>query len=366
MGFTSVQLYNFRNLVNGEIDTNGPEVFLVGENGQGKSNFLEAVYLLCFGSSFRTRNNRLLVRKEEKEMSLRGRFSLPPEEDLMTELKMREGQKEIFLNGKKIGDRKELITTIPCIIFSHEDISYINGPPDTRRRFINQTMTLFNPLFIDTLRSYTKVLKMRNSELKNPRGTPLEIYDHQLADLGIDLQQARSRAIDEFNETFQEIHRRVEGEAGRNGSPEPVRMTYRPSWKKIGKTGDVTAVLEAAREQDRELGFTRYGPHRDRIVFTRSGRDYSQTASTGQLRLLSLALKAAQAAFFHAKTGRDPVLLLDDVLLELDGERKKAFVQVLPRYEQAFFTFLPDEHYHRFYQREGTLVYTVKEGRISG
>ena len=369
MGFTSVRLCNFRNLTTGEIDTSYKTVYLVGENGQGKTNFLEAVYLLCFGSSFRTKNQRLFIRYGEKEMSLRGKFCPAEEaeqvpEGLTVELRLSKAAgtgrtKEIYVDGKRVQDRKELIRNVPCIVFSHEDIEFINGPPERKRWFLNQTMSMFNPLFIDTLRKYNRLIKMRNMELKEQAGAGLDVYDQKLAELGLEMCGLRKKTVLEFNETFTAMYRYMQG-----GDGDPVEIVYVPSWKGAERTEEVLRILAERREMDREAGFTTSGPHRDRLVFTYQGRDFAQTASTGQLRLMSLVLRSAQTRFFHEKTGKEPVLLLDDVLLELDTERKRAFMEAMPAYEQAFFTFLPDEQFRKMYEREETKVYTVQDGKI--
>ena len=160
MGFRSVQLFNYRNLVDRRIEVNGREIFLVGENGQGKTNFLESVYLLCYGSSFRTRKDKELIEIGEKSMSVRGTSVTDIENDV--QLKVEGGQKQIIFNGKKITDRKQLIQHLPCIIFSHDDIEFVSGPPERRRWFFNQTMSLYNPLFIDILRRYGKIIDRKS------------------------------------------------------------------------------------------------------------------------------------------------------------------------------------------------------------
>jgi DNA replication and repair protein RecF len=106
------------------------------------------------------------------------------------------------------------------------------------------------------------------------------------------------------------------------------------------------------------------GPHRDRYIFIRKHAEFAGNASTGQRRLLALLLRAAQAQLYTRITGRKPLLLLDDVLLELDGEKRRRFLSVMPAYDQAFYTFLPEEPYER-YRKDDTLVYYVKEGKAS-
>ena len=128
---------------------------------------------------------------------------------------------------------------------------------------------------------------------------------------------------------------------------------------------DCLALLQSKRQLDKERELTTQGPHRDAIVYLSKGKDFSLTASTGQIRLLSLALKAAQAGYFQKKTDCSPLLLLDDVLLEVDEQKRTAFLRNLPDYEQAFFAFLPDEKFLH-YSKKDTRFYSVRDGKITG
>ncbi len=483
MGFTSISTYSYRNLHDQRVSLNARRIFLVGENGQGKSNFLEAVYLLSYGSSFRTKRENELITHGSREMALHGRYIRPEEDDIEGSIALKLGsaasaslaspgpssppnvsseyhsaydsaspsqetnssssssfrstsassssgsntekgadeapaknsikgsrEKIIELDGKRVQDRKQLISHIPAIVFSHDDIYFVNGPPERRRWFFNQTMSLFDPMFIDTLRDYRKILKMRNLALKDQRGDLIPIYDQQLAVAGLEIQRRRAAVIEEFNQVVAPIFEEV------STISEPLSIEYRPSWPKAASTtaattgakeseenktnennedssdagGKITAknktsnsdksnyqsnsgqsqysadknpagqnatasppahydqvldYLAHKREQDLLYGTTSSGPHRDRFVFRLAGTDFARIASTGQLRLMSLILRIGQCRYFSQKTGRRPILLLDDVLLELDSERRTRFLTQLPDYEQAFFTFLPDEKY---------------------
>lgn len=374
MGFTSITTYSYRNLQNQRVPLKARRIFLVGENGQGKSNFLEAVYLLSYGSSFRTNRENELISHGRREMALNGRYARPEEDYIEGTVAFKLGragqaasvagittssagetpsiagsslaagatvntakEKIIELDGTRIHDRKQLISHLPAIVFSHDDIYFVNGPPERRRWFFNQTLSLFDPLFIDTLRDYRKILKMRNLALKDQRRDLIPIYDQQLAAAGLEIQRRRAELINDFNRVVAPIFEKV------STISEPLSIEYRPSWP----TGidQVCRLLEEKREQDLLYGTTSSGPHRDRFVFRLAGTDFARIASTGQLRLMSLILRIGQSRYFSEKTGRRPILLLDDVLLELDGERRKRFLAQLPEYEQAFFTFLPDEKY---------------------
>jgi DNA replication and repair protein RecF len=359
MGFLSIYPYQFRNLFSDKISTQAEVVFLVGENGQGKTNFLETIYLLCFGSSFRTNNNAVLVAQGKEEMSVYGEFENTTEADRLTiAVSMKEKKKEITVSGKKIKDRKELVRNVPCIVFSHDDIEFVKGAPERKRFFFNQVMSLYKPAFIDSLRHYNKIVKMRNAELKEGNIGNLDIYDVQLAEYGRIIQEERKVTIGEFNSTFHDVYKQIHNDSS-------IQIGYSPSWKGCEDTGAVLEILEKKRCSDRECQFTTSGPHRDRFLFRKNGKNFAATASTGQFRLAALTLRAAQAVFFSEKTGRKPILLLDDVLLELDGRKKETFLEALPDFDQAFFTFLPEENYRRFYPEKKTLIYKVQDGKMN-
>ena len=145
--------------------------------------------------------------------------------------------------------------------------------------------------------------------------------------------------------------------------PEEAGLGYAPSWKEEEESG-VFALLEKKRETDEFFATTTSGPHRDRFRFSFGEKEFSTAASTGQIRLASLILKMAQAEFFFSRCGRRPILLLDDVLLEIDPVKRKRVISRLPLYEQAFFTFLPDEPFPA-YKKSDTLVYQLLNGKVS-
>ena len=361
MAFKRIRLYHYRNLIDSEVEISSKQVFLVGENGQGKTNFLESIYLLCFGSSFRTRSDIDLIKHGENDMSVAGAV-IPatggagsPEVSVHVQIKNR--KKTITVDEKRIRDRKELIERLPGIVFCHEDIEFVAGPPDRRRWFFNQTMSLNLPVFVDLLRRYSRVISMRNAAIKSGDFGVLPLFDEQAAVAGLEIQEKRNATVEEFNRSFSDIFRFVSGLSA------PVTIGYSPSWKNCSNLDDALERMRDARSTDATMMTSTTGPHRDRFVFIAEGKNFARTASTGQLRLLSLVLRVAQAVHFYEITRALPILLLDDVLLELDGEKRKRFIETLPEYDQAFFTFLPDERYDR-YRRDDTMVYAVTDGSI--
>ena len=358
MGFTSLKTFDFRNLKNQRIDLNSKEIFLTGENGQGKSNFLEAVYILSYGSSFRTHQDSLLIKHNCKEMTIYGEYTRNNELSNTVSVNLSGKVKKITYNGKAVKDRKDLIHNIPCIIFSHEDLSFVNGSPERKRWFLNQTISLYNSEYIDNLRNYRKILKLRNIEIKKGKKELLDVYNYQLAAAGLKLQLSRNITVSEFNKTFSPLFRDI------SGLEEELYIEYLPSWKNCTNEDEVIEKLESKLSTDFILGTTSSGPHRDGIKYNMQSRDFAKIASTGQLRLISLVLRVAQAIFFLDKTKQKPLLLLDDVLLELDNKRRMKFLKYLPEYEQIFFTFLPGEHYNE-YKMADTAILNVENGVIS-
>ena len=357
MGFQSIGSHCFRNLRGGEVPLEAPEVFLIGENGQGKTNFLEAVYLLAYGASFRTATDQRLIRHQEEEAVVRGRFTAEGGVGRDVALRIeRGGVKEIRVDGKSIRDRLQLLENIPCILFSHQDLETVTGSHEMRRRFFNQVLGLFDPLFVSLLRSYRRALKSRNLLLREAGRELLAAAGRGLAELGLRIRERRAQVVEEFNRTLTPLFARV------SGLQEEVRIQYRPCW--AGSTvAEVERELERSLAADLRFAATTTGPHRDRFLLLQGSREFAHQASTGQVRLGSLLLRVAQTRFYQAKTGRRPVLLLDDVLLELDSTRRERFLEEIPEYDQAFFTFLPDEQFLEL-RRPHTLVYRVEAGDL--
>ena len=356
MPFLYQKFYNFRNIKNDTIDLSPKEIFFVGENGQGKSNILESLYYSAYGISFRTHVDSQIVKKGEKDFSINSVYN---DESNIQKISIiyENNKKRIEKNNKKITDRKELINTIPCILFSHDDMRFATGEPECRRFFIDQSLTLYDSTYIDDLRNYKKILKSRNLVLKNHEYDMLDIYDSQLAKFGLTIQLKRKKTIFEFNEIFGRIFEEISGIGG-------VSICYHPSWKAENVNPDFDYILNHLhqnREKDKTFETTLSGPHRDRIDFVLNHHLFIHTASTGQCRLISLILRVAQAIYYSRSVGKDPVLLMDDVLLELDPNKRAKITALLPEYDQLFCTFLPGEPYER-YKKEETKIYKINQG----
>lgn len=353
MPFLSVSFVNFRNIQNSTIDLLSREVYFVGENGQGKSNLLESLYMASYGSSFRTKNDAEIIMNGCSDYSIRAIFKDQSGRTNTLSIVNRDGKKRIEKNAKLVLDRKELVNTIPCVLFSHDDLDFASGSPERKRFFIDQSLSMYDSSYIDVMRNYKKILKVRNTLIREKNTRLLDVVDAQLAESGVEVVRRREKTIRDFNRVFARLYQEVTG-------IEDVHIDYSPSWKKDMPEG-IQAFLAERRTSDLEMGTTLTGPHRDRIRFCRKTYTFVPTASTGQRRLLSLLLRTAQARFFTELTGKLPIILMDDVLLELDPDKRQRFLSLLPEYDQLFCTFLPGEPYER-YVKSGTKVYQIEGG----
>lgn len=365
MGLESLRVESFRNLRPLRIDSLQKQscVFLIGENGQGKTNFLEAIYLLCFGGSFRSRQDTDLIRSGEDESVVSGCFHLRDDSSetvLEREVTLRlrtDRPKEIRVDGSRVTDRGKIVGTVPCILFSHDDLRAVDGPPNELRRFFDQTAALSDPTALAVLRRYRRVLQERNALLRSTTGDDLlDVYDRQLIETGLLIQRQRTELIADYEDRFTALFSSVAG------TDEEVSIGYRPSWSS-DSVPEVTRQMLVARQRDRAFTTTTTGPHRDRFPLRLDGVSFRRHASTGQKRLASLVLRAAQAARVAERSRVAPLLLLDDVLLEIDARRRERFLASLPRSDQRFFTFLPDERFDR-YELGPTLRLTVRDGAL--
>ncbi|UTC76729.1 DNA replication/repair protein RecF [Treponema sp. OMZ 799] len=356
MPFLSASFYNFRNLENATVDISSPEVFLVGKNGQGKTNFLEALYVSSYGTSFRTRSLAQICTRDEKEFSVRALYKETDQISHTISIIIQDKKKDIQKNFKKIKNSKELISTIPCILFHGDDIEFAVGTPSRKRFFIDQSVSLCNSDFIETLVRYSKALKSRNVILEQKKASLLDSIDEIFASLALLITNERKNIVDEYSKHFSSIYEDISGVSG-------VEMVYRPSVK-VETEEDLLILLAEKRQNDLIDRTSSAGPHRDRIHFIKDKKPFTERASNGQRRLISLVLRMIQAKIYSEKTGRKPIFLMDDILLELDPEKRQKFMELLPPYEQLFCTFLPGEPYKN-YQKEKTKIFFVEDGKFS-
>ncbi len=357
MRFLSVSINDFRNISSVNIDINAEDIVLTGINGQGKTNFLESIYTICYGSSFRTSHLKESVRHGCDGFMLSAIAENDNEIKENIRISFIDGKRRIMIDGKEINDRRNLIYSFPCIVFSHDDILFVKGEPENRRKFFDQMMSLYSPFFFDSLRSYRNILMQRNAAVKQKNKEIISLYNTRLASFGLEMMKERAEAVYGFNTIFPDLFRKI------SGTDMNVSVKYQPSWGAMEDIEEISSYLEENTDRDIILSTTTSGPHRDRFTVMCDNTPFSSIGSTGQIRLASILFRIAEAEYFLMKTGKKPVLLIDDVLLELDVNKRGMILESLPSYSQAFYTFLPDERYF-LAKRKNALSYKVNEGEF--
>ena len=226
-----------------------------------------------------------------------------------------------------------------------------------RRKFFDQTLSMYDPIYLNYIRSYRNVLAQRNAAIKNNQIELLDIYDKKLAIYGLEIMNSRRNMVLEFNEIFPSLYKKI------SGTNKNITVSYKSSWDDLNDVSMIVEHLKDIHERDLKLLTTTSGIHRDRFNVNDENGPLVITGSTGQIRLASLLFRIAEARIFKAKTGKNPILLIDDVLLELDDKKRARFLEELNSYSQAFYTFLPRESY--FNEKKDNLIeYNVVEGKL--
>lgn len=318
MFIESIELLNYRNYSQLHMEFHEGTNVLYGDNAQGKTNILEAVYVCCTTKSHRSSKDKEIIQFGEDESHIKlqvRRDGVPYRIDMHLKKNKAKG---VAVNGVPIKKASELFGIVNVIFFSPEDLNIIKNGPSERRRFIDLELCQLNKLYVYNLVQYNKVVLQRNKLLKevdfNPslKGT-LDIWDIQLVKFGKELIRFRSQFIEELNEIIHDIHFHLSGER------EELFIQYEPNVT----VDQFEESLEKNRFSEIRQKLTLTGPHRDDLNFLVNGTDIRKFGSQGQQRTAALALKLAEIELVK-KTVKDyPVLLLDDVLSELDSKRQE-------------------------------------------
>jgi len=320
MRFRSVTLQDFRNLPLVRTELAGRRTFLCGANGQGKTNFLEALGYVTALRSFRGAEPRALVALGRPQAGL----ALVIEHELFGESRVTvtlgaDGRVVEWERGR-VTRLADFIGKFPTVVFSSQDNQFLRGAPALRRRWLDLTLAAMDGEYLATLQGYTRAVAERNILLKHGGrdAASLAAFEHEAAVHAVPLVAKRAAGVALLSGLFRQAHARLVPEG------ETAGLVYAPDTPADDRTG-FAALLAQARPRDLLLKSTGRGPHRDDLELTLEGRPARLFASEGQQRCLVLALRLAQAAYFKARAGVEPVLLCDDVLGELDPGRRVRF-----------------------------------------
>lgn len=327
MHIESLHLKNFRNYDDESIIFKPGLNVIIGDNAQGKTNIVEAIYISCFGKSFRTSKDLELIGFDHVAMhstlqAVRGNRSL--------EVKVaynREKNKHVWINGVTQTKISELIGTFSIVLFSPEDMKLVKDSPSERRRFMDREISAISRKYCNSIVSYNKVLEQRNNLLKLIKNKQSEIdtisiWNEKLSELGIEIMKARLAFINDLEKYSTDIH------SDMTAGKEILKLTYQPSFSMKGIEDKeelkklMITHLEKNFRNDVFKGYTGTGPHKDELTFTINGMDLKSFGSQGQKRTVVLSVKLSEIKLLTEKFGEAPVLLLDDVLSELDAGRQ--------------------------------------------
>jgi len=330
-----LHLRNFRNYEKLDLEFSEHSNYFVGQNAQGKSNVLEAIYALALTRSFRSTSDKDLVRLGTEGYEIAGEF--------IDELGIRHQAVMVcdVREGKKISVDRKLVSSLrwvgkfPVVLFSPESHKITSGPPAERRRFVDTLLSQSSSAYLTDLVEYYRVLRQRNTLLATAatENSDFAAWSEALAQFGCRVVAARIQLIRDYTQTLHQAYTQIAG------SPSPFRILYRTRFELTQLTPDFfLQLLRQTRAQEERRKRTLIGPHLDDFEFSLEGRDLRLYGSRGEQKTALMALKWAEAEYLKNKTGRAPLILIDDLPSELDAGRVAHALACFAGSGQLFWT----------------------------
>ena len=340
MFLSQLEVTQFRNLAPLVLPFTARLTIFHGENAQGKTNLLEAIYLLTALRSFRAGKNRELIHHEAGEAVVRGRLQTGVGEREI-DVRLSEGSRRVRVDGKSLRSVADFSAEVKVILFSPEDPTLIRGAPSGRRAWLDRAIFHLYPRYQDITRDYAQVIAQKNRLLAQGNVTPalLAVWEERQAELGSKIIVTRARFISRVQEMFRKGFQEI------SGSGIDAGLRYRQAVPELaGIEGPelrrrFVEAIERNGEEERRRKITLVGPHRDDLEVTLEGRDASAFGSQGQARMLSICLKIVELQVLLEERGVVPMFLLDDVSSELDEHRNRFLMEYLAQVGcQVFLT----------------------------
>jgi DNA replication and repair protein RecF len=322
---------DFRNLGHVELAPPADGFVVIGENGQGKTNLLEAIYYLQILRSARGARDQDLVRFGAEGFHIGATVETNGRHEVGVGFERSGKRKRVRLDGAVPERMSQALGALPAVMFSPADVDLIIGPPNSRRRFLDIVLALTARGYLDALQRYRAALARRNAALREAARSgrqstsSVAVWEPALAEHGALLWRERRAWVENVSDDFERLCNDI-GEIGR------VRVSYASSLPLNDDPASALAsAMEAKRASDLARGLTHVGPHRDDLMITLDGRDLRVFGSAGQQRTAAIALRMLEAATFRERLGRAPLFLLDDPFAELDARRSARILSLLER-----------------------------------
>lgn len=344
----SLAITNFKNIAEARLEFSDGVNGLLGNNGMGKSNLLDAIYFMSFCRSFTGLTDQGVMRRDTDFFSLHGKYERHGvEEDLSVGMN-RGKRKVVKRKGKEYDRLSRHIGAFPAVLVAPRDIELITGPGEERRRLMDMVISQSDATYLDALIRYGRSLEQRNKLLR------AHVVDHNLYDAvemslsmaARKIYQARKNWLPQFSAMLSQYYSQIAG-AGEMAAVE----------LRSHQTDDVdmSQLLDGARRHDEMVGHTSVGPHRDDLVITVDGLDARRSASQGQCKSVTLGMRLAQYDFLRDSTGLKPLLLLDDIFDKLDSDRVERIVEIVrsEKFGQIFITDTNRDHLDNILRETG-------------
>ena len=324
----SISIRDFRNLERVDLQLPAEGVAIVGDNGHGKTNLLEAIYYLQIMRSIRDARDQDLTRFDATGFHIAAKVHEPDEHEISVGFERSSKRKKVMLDGVQPRRLSDALGSFPSVMFSPRDLELVSGAPSERRRYLDLVLALTDRKYLHALQHYRANLARRNAALRNAtrRGASdaeVSVWEPALAEHGSRLIETRARWVASSAPEFA----RLSEEIGENGE---AQIRYVSPFAESEARYDVLlAAFEEKRALDMRRGLTHVGPHRDDLELTLDGRDLRLFGSAGQQRTAAIALRMLEAATLRDHAGAEPVLLLDDPFAELDIRRAARILLML-------------------------------------
>ena len=324
MFIKEIYLKNFRNYEEQKIELNENVNVFYGNNAQGKTNVLEALYFCALGRSFRTHKESELINFKDSFSNINVNYQKNDRDNSIEISLNKKNSKVIKFNGIKLNKNSELVGHINLVIFSPDDIMILKQGPSLRRKFLDILISQLKPKYLHELNEYNKILEQRNAMLKSKRIETIDIWNEQLAVQTEKIYNYRKEYIDKIQERLKVIH------PGLTDNKETIEIKYKSRFK---DKESFIQILEENKTLDMLRGYTSEGAHREDFEISINNKSLNLYGSQGQHRTAVLALKIAELNIIKEEIGENPVLLLDDVTSELDEHRVMSIFEVVKDYQ---------------------------------
>lgn len=364
---SGLKLINFRNYKFLDIGFEPSVNIIHGENAQGKTNILEAVFLCACGRSHRTARDMDIIRMDEKGYYIKVEVE---KKDSISTIEInyeRRNKKNIKVNEITVSKIGKLMGNLNVVIFSPEDLMIIKEGPSERRRFVDITISQMKPSYFFDLQQYSRILFQRNNLLRGINTNEhlketLDVWDYNLIKIGARIMKARNEFVERLTENVRINHEKL------TNKKEELKIKYLPSLK-CNDLNDINGMenefkkkLDLSRKKEIEKGTTMYGPQRDEIEILLDGKNIKIFGSQGQQRTAVLSIKLSEIDIMKEETQDYPILLLDDVMSELDEKRQKYLLKNIENV-QTFIT-CTDASYFINKIPNGSGFYAVQNGEV--